>query len=256
MLYVSSSALLILIKHDSDFGNRPSAPTSAMFEMLIVPQICAGLTWSLTPVQWQMSAEMFRFIQTVNQVWGCFVGSSAVCTEGAVGFHMCSTCSKSIPDFWEVNRHGEECENTFLVTNSEQLKPCRVWIGSHKTDPPIYPKDINIRWIPAIKVLVKGRQISIAHLRGTIKRLLYCLGFKEFDLIFIIKSSGKRFLFFVAAVTLSCCAFVGLSSNVSFYLLKDTLTGLRLTHGRLSNVVTLRNVSERNKMEISSTGHS
>lgn len=145
MLYVSSSALLTSIKHNSEFGN-PAVPTPAMFEMLIVPQI-----WQDSPgVRHlfsgnEMSVTMFHFILTVHQVWGCFVGSPAVCTEGAAGFHMCSTCSKSIPDFWEVNRHGEECENTFPLTNSEQLKPCRVWKDSHKTHPPIYPKDINIR---------------------------------------------------------------------------------------------------------------
>lgn len=143
MLYVSSSALLTLIKHNPEFGNQPAAPTPAMFED--ADSASDLYRTHLASNTCEMSATMFRFILTVHQVWGCFVGSSAVCTEGAVGFHMCSTCSKSIPDFWEVNRHGEECENTFLVTNSEQLKPCRVWIGSHKTDPPIYPKDINIR---------------------------------------------------------------------------------------------------------------
>lgn len=53
MLYVSSSALLTLIKHNCEFRNQPAAPTPAMFEMLMVPQICAGFTWRPTPVQWQ-----------------------------------------------------------------------------------------------------------------------------------------------------------------------------------------------------------
>lgn len=53
MLYVSSSALLTLIKHNPGFGNQPAAPTPAMFEMLTVPQIGAGLTWRPTPVQGQ-----------------------------------------------------------------------------------------------------------------------------------------------------------------------------------------------------------